>query len=62
MPEKDKTQQLERTSGIVRQQTGRWLSLPHASQTQTEQVWWGLGANQGDNAISGGLFQLDLAA
>ena len=30
---KDKTQRLERTNGIVRQQTGRWLSLRHATRT-----------------------------
>ena len=59
---KDKTQRLERTNGIVRQQTGRWLSLRHATRTQTEQVWQGLGANESDDAISGELFQLDLAA
>jgi hypothetical protein len=30
--------------------------------SQSEQVWQGLGANEGDNAVSGELFQLDLAA
>ncbi|PZV10420.1 MAG: hypothetical protein DCF22_16795 [Leptolyngbya sp.] len=30
---KDRTQPLERTNGIVRQQTGRWLSLRHATRT-----------------------------
>lgn len=51
---KDKTQRLERTNSIVRQQTGRWHRRQNA-------LWQGLGANQGDNAISGELFQLDLA-
>ncbi len=52
---KDRTQRLERTNGIVRQQTGRWAS-------QTKQVWQAMGTKQGDNTVSGKLFQLDLAA
>jgi len=46
---KDKTQRLERTNGIVRQQTGRWLSLRHATRTQTEQVWQSMGINESDD-------------
>lgn len=53
---------MERTNGLLRQQTGRWLSLRHATRTTTEYVWQGLGANEGDDAVSGQLFQLDLAA
>lgn len=59
---KDKTQRLERTNGIVRQQTGRWLSLRHATRTTAEQIRQSVGANEGNRAISSELFQLDLAA
>ncbi|MBW4491124.1 MAG: IS1 family transposase [Trichocoleus desertorum ATA4-8-CV12] len=33
---KDTTQRLERPNGTIRQQTGRWLSLRHATRTTTE--------------------------
>lgn len=33
---KDKTQRLERTNGIVRQQTGRWQCLRQATPTTAE--------------------------
>jgi IS1 family transposase len=33
---KDKTQRLERTNRTLRQQTGRWLSLRHATRTATK--------------------------
>jgi len=59
---KDRTQRLERTNGTLRQHTGRWLSLRHAKRTTTEQVCQGVGTNQSDDAVSGELFQLDLAA
>ncbi len=52
---KDQTQRLERTNGIIRQQTGRVAST-------TEQVWQTVAADKGDGAFSGELFQLDLAA
>ena len=52
---KNKTQRLERTNGIVRQQTGRW----HRGQNKRAQV---VGADKSDNPISGELLQLDLAA
>ena len=52
---KDKTQRLERTNSIVRQQTGRWLPT-------AEQVWQVVGADKSDNTISGELLQLDLEA
>ena len=57
---KDKTQRLERTNGIVRQQTGRWLSLRHAPRTQAEQVWQSMGTDESNDPISGELLQLDL--
>ena len=57
---KDKTQRLEWTNGIVRQQTGRWLSLRHATRTQAEQVWQSMGTNESNDPISGELLQLDL--
>ena len=43
---KDRTQRLERPHGIVRQQTGRWQCLRHATRTTTEQVWQDVGANE----------------
>ena len=52
---KDKTQRLERTNGIVRQQTGRW----HRRQNKFGKVWE---LSDGDHPISGELLQLDLAA
>ena len=52
---KDKTQRLERTNGIVRQQTGRW----HRRQNKFGKVWE---LSDCDNSIGGELFQLDLAA
>ena len=52
---KDKTQRLERTNGIVRQQTGRW----HRRQNKFGKVWE---LSDCDNPISGKLLQLDLAA
>ena len=33
------TQRNERTNGVLRQQTERWLSLRHATRTTAEQVW-----------------------
>ena len=51
---RDKTQRLERTNGIVRQQT---LSLA----STTEQVWQSVGTDESDDSISGELLQLDLA-
>jgi IS1 family transposase len=52
---KDKTQRLERTNAIVRQQTGRW----HRRQNKFGKVWE---LSVSDNSIGGELFQLDLAA
>ncbi len=52
---KDQTQRLERTNGIVRQQTGRW----HRRQNKFGKVWE---LSDSDNAISGELFQLVWAA
>jgi IS1 family transposase len=52
---KDKTQRLERTNGIVRQQTERW----HRRQNKFGKLWE---LSESDDAISGELFQLDLAA
>ena len=52
---KDQTQRLERINGIVRRAVG-------AICPTAEQVWQALGAEQGDNALSGELFQLDMAA
>ena len=52
---KDKTQRLERTNGIVRQQT---LSLASAA----EQVWQSVEYDKSHNSVSGELLQLDLAA
>lgn len=52
---KERTQRIERTNGIVRQQT---LSLA----STTKQIWQGVGTNQSDNSISGRLLQLDMAA
>jgi IS1 family transposase len=49
------TQRLERTNGIVRQQTGRIASA-------TKQVWQSLGANDSDTKTSHQLLQLDMAA
>ena len=51
---KDKTQRLERTNGIVRQQT------PALAST-TEQVWQDVGTNEGNDPIGRELLQLDLA-
>ena len=50
-----KTQRLERTNGIIRQQTGRW----HRRQNKFGKVWE---PSDGDHPISGELLQLDLAA
>jgi IS1 family transposase len=52
---KDKTQRLERTNGIVRQQT---LALASAA----EQVWQSVEYDKSHNSVSGELLQLDLAA
>lgn len=52
---KDKTQRLERTNGIVRQQTGRW----HRRQNKFGKLWE---LSDSDNSISRQLLQLDLAA
>ena len=51
---RDKTQRLERTNGIIRQQT------PALAST-TEQVWQGVGTDESNDSISGELLQLDLA-
>jgi IS1 family transposase len=52
---KDQTQRLERTNGIVRQQTGRW----HRRQNKFGKMWE---LSDCDNTVSGELLQLDLAA
>jgi len=49
------TQRLERTNGIVRQQTGRTAST-------TKQIRQGLGADRGNSQTRYWLLQLDLAA
>jgi IS1 family transposase len=49
------TQRLERTNGIVRQQTGRTAS-------PTKQIWQGMGADRGHCEARLELLQLDLAA
>jgi len=59
---KDRTQRLERTNGVVRQQTGRWLSLRHATRTTAEQIWQIVAAIKNHDPFSSELFQLDLAA
>jgi len=46
----------------IRENEWHCQTTNRAMASQTEQVWQGLGANQGDNAISSELFQLDLAA
>lgn len=56
------TQRLQRTNGIVRQQTGRWLSLRHATRTTTKQIRQGLGADRGNSQARYRLLQLELAA
>ena len=50
---KDKTQRLEHTNGIVRQQTGRW----HRRQNKFGKVWE---LSDSDNTVSRDLLQLDL--
>ena len=50
---KENTQPLERTNGVVRQQTGRW----HRRQNKFGKLWEQNGC---DCAHSGELFQLDL--
>ncbi len=52
---KDKTQRLERTNGIVRQQTGRW----HRRQNKFGKVWE---LSDCDDAINRELLQLVWAA
>ena len=47
---KDKTQRLERTNGIIRQQT------PALAST-TQQVWQGVGTDESNDSISGELQQ-----
>jgi IS1 family transposase len=59
---KDRTQRLERTNGIVRQQTGRWQCLRHAKRTTAEQIWQIVAAIKNHGSIRRELFQLDLAA
>jgi len=59
---KDKTQRLERTNGVIRQQTSRWLSLRHATRTTAKQVQQGLGTDKSNDSLGGELLQLDLAA
>jgi hypothetical protein len=49
------TQRLERTNGIVRQQTGRW-------HRQQNALWQGMGADRGHCEARLELLQLDLAA
>jgi IS1 family transposase len=49
------TQRLERTNGIVRQQTGRWHRRQNA-------LWQGLGADRGNSQTRYQLLQLDMAA
>ena len=49
------TQRLERTNGIIRQQTGRWHRRQNA-------LWQGLGADRNNSETSHQLLQLDLAA
>ena len=50
---KKKTQRLERTNGILRQQIGRW----HRRQNKFTKV---TGADRSDGKVSTQLFQLDL--
>lgn len=38
------------------------IFAPTANKPSTEQVWQGVGADESDGAVSGELFQLDLAA
>jgi transposase-like protein len=52
---KDRTQRLERTNGIVRQQTGRWHRRQNA-------LWQVMGANKSYDSIGSYLLQLDVAA
>lgn len=52
---KENTQRLERTNGILRQQTGRW----HRQQNALCQS---LGADQSHGTANGQLFQLDLGS
>jgi len=49
------TQRVERTNGIIRQQTGR-------SASPTKQIWQGMGADRGNCETCYQLLQLDLAA
>lgn len=55
------TQRLERTNGILRQQTGRWLSLRHATRTTTKQVWQVVEPDTSYPTFGHQLLQLDMA-
>ena len=52
---KVRTQRLERTNGILRQQTGRWHRI-------SEQGGQAVGADKGNDTIGGKLLQLDVGA
>ena len=50
---KDKTQRIERTNGIIRQQTGRW----HRRQNKFGKLWE---QTKVTTSVGGQLFQLDM--